>query len=113
MSGQIQFSGDALAQRVPLLGQFRDDLAGTLRPLMDIAECHWADGCEGDDELALQARGAVREVLGKYVLPSYAELGESVGIEGEKLDLVRKIGDNTEGSNSDVAGGWGSGGRHG
>lgn len=113
MSGQIEFSGDALAQRVPLLGQFREDLTSTLRPLLDIAECHWADGCDGDDELAHQARGAVREVLGKYVLPSYAELGESVGIEGEKLDVVRKIGENTEGTNSEVAGGWGSGGRHG
>jgi len=113
MSGRIEFSGDELARRVPLLGQFRDDLTGTLTPLMDIAACHWADGADSDDEQTVQARSAVRGVVGAYILPAYAELGGAVGVQGDKLDLVRKIGDNIEDGNGEVAGNWGAGGRHG
>lgn len=114
MSAQrIEFSGENLAQRVPLLGKFRDDLAETVDPLVDIAACRWAQNVPGDDEVTLQARAAVQDMMIKYVLPAYAQLGGSVGLQGEKLDLVRHVGDNTEAGNSEVAGGWEGGGRHG
>lgn len=105
---RIEFSGDDLAGRVPLLGQFRDDLKETVDPLLDIAACRWAEGVPGDDATTLQARAAVQEMLHKYVLPAYEALGESVGFQGEKLDLVRHIGENTEAGNSEAAGGWGA-----
>jgi hypothetical protein len=105
----IEFSGDDLARRVPLLGQFRDDLAGMIDPLADIVACRWADGVPDKDTTTLQARDAVRGVLAKYVTPAYGELGEAVGLQGDKLDLVRRIGDSTEAGNTDLAGGWGEG----
>ncbi|WP_432842800.1 hypothetical protein [Dactylosporangium sp. CA-092794] len=112
MSGRIEFSGDDLARRVPLLGQFQDDLTGTVTPLTDIAACRWADGADGDDELTIQARNAVHGVLTQYVLPAYVELGDAVGVQGDKLGIVHRIGENTEAGNGEAAGGWG-GGRHG
>ncbi|NBE80117.1 hypothetical protein [Micromonospora rubida] len=113
MSGSIEFSGDALAQRVPLLGQFRTDLENTLTPLVDIAACRWAAGAPADDEFTMQVREAVRKMMAEYVLPAYVQLGESVGLQGDKLDLVRRIGEQTESGNSEIAGGWGGGSRHG
>ncbi|WP_432990143.1 hypothetical protein [Dactylosporangium sp. CA-233914] len=112
MNVRIEFSGDDLARRVPLLGQFRDDLIGTLTPLTDIAACRWADGVDQDDEQTIQARNAVRGVLSQYILPSYVQLGDSVGVQGDKLDLVRKIGDNIESTNGEAVPDM-HGGRHG
>ncbi|MGW1062319.1 hypothetical protein [Micromonospora rubida] len=111
-ASSIEFSGDALAQRVPLLADFQGELGRFLGPLADIAMCRWADGAPADDEFTMEARAAVRKMLAEYVFPAYAQLGESVGLQGEKLDMVRRIGENTEASNTEVAGGWG-GGRHG
>jgi hypothetical protein len=108
----IEFSGDDLAARVPLLGQFRGHLIDTATPLVDISLCRWAGHPDGDDEITLQARNAVHGLLAKYVLPAYGLLGESVGLQGEKLGVVRNIGENTEDINGDAAGGW-DGGRHG
>ncbi len=108
----IEFAGDDLARRVPLLGQFRTDLKRTVDPLLDVAACHWADGVPGDDDVTLQAKAAISGMLDQYVLPVYALLADAVGFQGEKLHIVRQIGDNTEAGNSEAAGGWG-GGRHG
>jgi hypothetical protein len=108
----IEFSGDDLAIRVPLLGQFREHLIDTVTPLVDISLCRWAGHPDGDDEITLQASKAVHGLLTEYVLPAYGLLGESVGVQGEKLGVVGAIGQNTEDVNGDAAGGWG-GGRHG
>ncbi|GAB2922112.1 hypothetical protein GCM10027280_06670 [Micromonospora polyrhachis] len=110
-ASRIEFSGEALARRVPLLGQFQSDLEETVKTLVDIAACRWADDAPGDDKVTLQARKAVRDMLVKYVFPSYTALGGAVGLQGEKLDVVRRIGDNTEASNAEAAGGWGGGHR--
>jgi hypothetical protein len=110
MSEPITFSGDDLARRVPLLGQFREDLVSTITPLTDIAACRWANHATSDDEMTTQARGGVHGVLVKYILPSYVSLGGSVGVQGDKLDIVRQVGDSTEGTNNEVAGGWPGGG---
>jgi hypothetical protein len=106
---QIEFSGDDLTRRVPLLGQFCDDLIAVVTPLIDISQCQWA---EGDDEMTMQARATIFDLMTKYVLPAYSLLGEAVGMQGDKLGLVRLIGDQTEATNGQSAG-WTGGGRHG
>lgn len=111
MNGQISHSGDDLVRRVPLLGVFQDDLAAVLGPLADIAACRWAAGAPGDDRVTHGARAAVHGVVSGYVMPTYVGLGESVGLQADKLDVVRRIGDDTEAGNGELAGGWG-GGRH-
>jgi hypothetical protein len=112
MSDQpIEFSGDALAQRVPLLGAFQENLASIFEPLADVGACRWAEGAPKDDELTAQTLAAVRQMMGDYILPAYELLGEAVGLQGDKLDMVRRIGDNTEATTTEIAGGWG-GGRH-
>ncbi|WP_320065632.1 hypothetical protein [Micromonospora sp. RTGN7] len=114
MNGSIEFSGDALAQRVPLLTEFRQHLVDILEPLTDVVACRWADGAPANDEFTMAARENVRKMLVDYVLPAYLQLGESVGVQGEKLDVVRQVGENTEAGNAEVAGGWsGGGGRNG
>jgi hypothetical protein len=109
MTTPLSFDGDALANRVPLLGQFRDDLHDTIVPLSEIAACRWADGVPGDDDQSLQARANIKQMFEKYIMPAYQELGDAMGFQGEKLGLVRQIGENTENSNGEVAGGWGGG----
>lgn len=113
MSERISFNGDDLARRVPLLGTFQESLVATVTPLGDIAACRWADGAPESDELTAQAREAVRGMLADYVFPSYEVLGSAVGMQGGKLDAIHQIGDNTEATNGEVAGGWNDGGRHG
>ncbi|GAB3156683.1 hypothetical protein GCM10027290_54930 [Micromonospora sonneratiae] len=110
-TSRIEFSGDGLARRVPLLGQFQGHLMDTVSLLVDIAACRWADDVPEDDKVTLQAREAVHGMLMKYVLPAYGALGEVVGIQGEKLGIVHRIGENTEASNAEAAGGWGGGHR--
>lgn len=107
----IEFAGDDIARRVPLLAQFRSEMKRTVDPLLDIAACHWADGVPGDDDVTLQARAAIGGMLAQYILPVYGLLADAIGYQGEKLDIVRRIGDNTEAGNSEAAGAWG-GGKH-
>ncbi|SCL13138.1 hypothetical protein [Micromonospora inyonensis] len=103
MSGsRIEFNGDALAQQVPLVGQFKDHLIGTVDPVRQIAECRWAAGVPADDELSLQARAAVQQVLAGIVLAAYAKLAHAAGFQGEKLDLVRRVGENTEATGTEM-----------
>ncbi|BCL13671.1 hypothetical protein [Micromonospora sagamiensis] len=101
-SSRIEFNGDALAQRVPLLGQFKEHLINTVDPLREIAECRWADGVPGDDELSLQARAAVQKLLAGIVLMAYAKLAEAAGFQDEKVDLYRRVGENTEGTGAEL-----------
>ncbi|WP_416902604.1 hypothetical protein [Micromonospora echinospora] len=103
MSGsRVEFNGDALAQRVPLLGQFKDHLISTVDPVRQIAECRWAAGVPADDELSLQARAAVQQVLAGIVLAAYAKLAQAAGFQGEKVDLVRRVGENTEATGAEL-----------
>lgn len=108
---RIEFLGDELIRRVPLLAQFREDLIATVAPLLEIAECHWADGAH--DELTVQARGTLKQLLNAYVLPCYEVLGDAVGIDQlEKLEMYGQIGDLTEAVNGASAGAMSGGGKH-
>lgn len=115
MSGEnISFDGDDLIRRVPLLGQAQTDLEGVAEALFEIAACRWADGVPDDDKITLQARDSVHGMLTEYVFPSYGQCGGAFGFQGEKLGLFRRIGDNTEDTNTEAADfGGTSGGRHG
>ncbi|MGC4790552.1 hypothetical protein ACLQ22_22305 [Micromonospora sp. DT178] len=101
-TSRITFNGDALARQVPLVGQFKDHLIGTVDPVREIAECRWADGVPADDELSLQARAAVMGLLANIVLAAYAKLAEAAGFQGEKLNLYRRVGDNTEATGAEL-----------
>lgn len=103
----IQFDGEDLARRVPLLGQSQTDLESVAEALVEIAACRWADGVPNDDTTTLQARDAVHGMLAQYVFPAYGQCGAAFGFQGEKLGLFRRIGDNTEDTNTETAGGWG------
>ncbi|SCL29324.1 hypothetical protein GA0074692_2705 [Micromonospora pallida] len=97
MSGQrIEHHGDILLQNVPAVLQFKDHLIGTVDPVRQIAECRWAAGVPADDELSLQARAAVQQVIGVIVLAAYAKLAAAAGFQGEKLHNVFRVGENTE-----------------
>ncbi|MGC4807647.1 hypothetical protein [Micromonospora sp. DT233] len=109
----ISHDGDQLANQVPLLHAFQGLMIETIDMLMRIAECHWANGAPADDEFTMAARANIRKMFSDYVFPTYLMLGEAVGLQGDKLGLVKKIGENTEGGNTEMAGGWGEGGRHG
>ncbi|MEU5941632.1 hypothetical protein ABZ807_21150 [Micromonospora sp. NPDC047548] len=108
-ASRIEFSGDDLAQRVPLLAQFQEDLIKTVNPLVDIAACRWADDVPEDDEVTLQARAAVQGMLMKYVFPAFVELGDVTGIQHDKWDFVRRIADNTEAISDEMVGDLGGG----
>ncbi|MER7471460.1 hypothetical protein [Micromonospora sp. NPDC000018] len=76
--------------------QFKDHLIGTVDPLREIAECRWAADVPADDQLSLQARAAVQQLIAGIVFAAYAKLAESAGFQGEKLGHVFHIGENTE-----------------
>jgi hypothetical protein len=113
MSNRIDFSGDDLASRVPLLSEFRDTLMSVIDPLVDVAACRWADGAPPDDDITAQAKKGVSGMITTYLYPGYDVLGDSVGAQGTKMDLVRRIGDNIEDGNTETADWGGGGGRHG
>jgi hypothetical protein len=109
MGLSLNFDGDALAARVPLLGRFRDDLHDTIAFLSDIAACLWAEGVPADDAQSLQARDNIKQMFDQYIMPAYRELADALGFQGEKLGLVKQIGDHTEHANGEVATSWSSG----
>jgi hypothetical protein len=106
MTTPIVFNGDAVRLHVPLLEQFKVDLLGTVGPLGEVAACHWADGVPDGDTQSLQARDYVKQMFDQYIMPAYGQLGEAIGVQGDKLGLVGQIGDHTESSNAEVASGW-------
>ncbi|MFI7650732.1 hypothetical protein ACIBTZ_32365 [Micromonospora sp. NPDC049460] len=92
-----------MAQRVPLLRLFEEHLfAGTVDPILEIAACRWAAGVPADDELSLQAREAAQQLLGGIVLAAYVKLIEASGFQGDKVDLYRRVGENTEATVHDL-----------
>jgi hypothetical protein len=107
---QISFSGEEISRRVPLLAEFHEHLLELVNPMIEVAACRWADGV--DDEMSIQMRESVRKMVNGYILPVYAELGESLGFQGDKLSAFRRIGDQTEHNAAGAAGFTGGGGRH-
>ncbi|MEH1016719.1 hypothetical protein V6U90_26920 [Micromonospora sp. CPCC 206060] len=89
---EITFNGDALAQRVELLEDFRDELVRTVKPLNGIVECRWA----GEDEQSQQIRAILQNLLGNIVLGIFDDLANAAGFQGEKVGLNHRIGVNTE-----------------
>ncbi|MEO3779268.1 hypothetical protein ABGB16_20965 [Micromonospora sp. B11E3] len=94
----ITFNGDALAQRVGLLGDFRDELVGTIDVVKLLAEGRWA----GDDEQSQQFRAFVMHLLGDIVLGVFVQLGNGAGFQGEKLGVYHQVGENTEETVNDL-----------
>ncbi|GAA2217888.1 hypothetical protein ACFY2R_20355 [Micromonospora olivasterospora] len=94
----ISFNGDALAQRVPLLGEFKEELIGTIDPLMSVAECRWA----GEDEQSQAVRAIVMNLLGNQVLGILGLLANASGFQGEKLGLYHRNGVYTEDGSNDM-----------
>ena len=107
MSARIDFSGDDLAGRVPMFGEFKDTLMSVIDPLTDVAACRWADGVPADDHVTLQARDGVRGMITEYLYPGYGVLGESVGAQGDKMDKIIHDSDEIE-DDTTTASDWGS-----
>jgi hypothetical protein len=105
----IQHDGDAIARRVPQIITFRgevvsfgSDLSGTL------ADNRFAEGA--DDEVSLFAEDTFGQLMDSFG-QIYGEFGKAIGLQGNRLDVVRQIGDDTDGRATDHASGWdGSGG---
>jgi hypothetical protein len=109
----ISHHGDQLGNQVPALHEFRTIMNDDINTLMEIVECRWAKGAPASDEFTMAACATIRKMLIDNVFRTYLQLGEAVGLQGDKLNLVRRIGENTEGGNTELASGWGEGGRNG
>ncbi|MFG1954693.1 hypothetical protein [Micromonospora sp. NPDC048830] len=94
----ITFNGDVLAQRVGLLGDFRDELIGTIDLVKRLAEGLWA----GDDEQSQQFRAYVMHLYGDIVLGVFVQLGNGAGFQDEKLGIYHQVGENTEDTVNDL-----------
>jgi hypothetical protein len=111
--GLIRHDGDEIAQKVPLLSTFRQqvtDLGGELADT--IARNKFADGAK--DEVSRYAQKSFQQLMEAFG-EIYGALGEAVGLQGDRLSVVRRIGDTTEGESTEHAEGWSQspGGHHG
>ncbi|KQC35640.1 hypothetical protein UK82_25405 [Frankia sp. ACN1ag] len=110
--GVIRHDGDEIAQKVPALGAFRQhvtDLGGELADTL--GRNKFADGAK--DEVSLYAQETFQQLMDAFG-KIYGALGEAIGLQGDRLSVVRQIGDNTEGETTEQAGNWQSpGGHHG
>ncbi|MCM3920749.1 hypothetical protein ND748_03535 [Frankia sp. AiPs1] len=107
----ILHDGDEIAQKVPMLSTFRQqvtDLGGELADT--IARNNFAKGAK--DEVSLYAESSFQELMDAFG-KIYGALGEAVGLQGDRLSVVRQIGDTTEGETTEEAGWESPGGHHG
>ncbi|ONH62028.1 hypothetical protein CcI49_00905 [Frankia sp. CcI49] len=109
MSGEnITFDGDELANKVPILAEFRDDVVAFGKELADgIAQNNFA--ADAEDEASKLAYAMFRQVMQAFD-KIYGALGTAIGVQGDRLGIVRNIGEATEAGAADTAGNWSGGG---
>ncbi|EFC84681.1 hypothetical protein [Parafrankia sp. EUN1f] len=112
MSGeQIQFNGDELAEKVPMLADFREAFLAFGEELAEgIAQHNFAR--DAHDEVSKLSYAMFKQLM-KYFGKIYDALGEAVGVQGDRLEAVRTIGEATETDATHSAGGWSGGGARG
>ncbi|SNQ46310.1 conserved hypothetical protein [Frankia canadensis] len=109
MSGQeITQDGDAIAARVPAVHAFQDHLVTVGKLLHQAATTDFAG--DAKDEATLIAKATFTQIMDSFG-KVYGALGQAVGLQGDRLDAVRRIGDQTESAATQSAG-WDSGSRH-
>ncbi|MGF7239059.1 MAG: hypothetical protein ACQSGP_29510 [Frankia sp.] len=107
----IRHDGDEIAQKVPMLGTFREQVTSLAVELGDtLARNDFAAGAK--DQVSRYAESSFKQVMDAFG-QVYGALGQAVGLQGDRLGVVGKIGDATEGGATEQAGGWsGSPGSH-
>lgn len=110
---EILHDGDEIAQKVPMLSTFREQVTNLAIELSDtIGRNDFARGAK--DEVSQYAQSSFQQVMDAFG-QIYGALGQAIGLQGDRLAVVRQIGDATEGETTEQAGGWSgsSGGHHG
>ncbi|WP_261560618.1 hypothetical protein [Frankia tisae] len=105
-----------------LLEHDSDELARAVSPLlgyrgMVVTFGTWLDGVAGTDfvgdakdEPTLYAKLTFDKIMTAFG-KIYGALGQAIGLQGDRLDLVRHIGDQTEDGTTQTAEGWPGGHR--
>ncbi|MEX5636806.1 hypothetical protein [Parafrankia sp. FMc2] len=102
--------GDAIGEKVPALFSFQDALAlFALKLAETLARYPFATGVE--DEMSKTAGKTFEQLIDSFG-QIFGALGEAVGLQGDRLQVVRGIGEQTEGDATTQAGAWGGSGGH-
>ncbi|WP_018637224.1 hypothetical protein [Parafrankia elaeagni] len=109
MSGEpLWHDGDAIGEKVPALFSFQSALVlFGLKLTETLAEHPFAAGVE--DEMSETAGKTFKRLIDSFE-KIFGALGEAVGLQGDRLQVVRAIGEQTEGDATALGGSWGGSG---
>ncbi len=106
----IQHDGDAIASRVPALKALQGHYGDFGEWLVSVAGVDFVG--DAKDEATLYAKATFDKIMTAFG-KIYVGLGQAIGVQGDRLNLVRRIGDETEAGTSQHAGNWPGGGPRG
>jgi hypothetical protein len=102
--GLIEHDGDEIVKKVPALFDFNRDLQLLGDQLASVIGAY--PFAEGTNDPTLQAAQSTFQQLMDVFGQIYTALGDAVGLQGGRLNLVRQIGDDTEDGATASAGQW-------
>ncbi len=107
----ILHDGDEIAQKVPMLSTFRQMVIDFGNELAEaLGQNKFAEGAK--DEVSLYAQSSFQQLMDAFG-KIYGALGEAIGLQGDRLSVLRQIGDDTEGATTEQSSWPSSGGHHG
>ncbi|MCK9903745.1 hypothetical protein CC117_27375 [Parafrankia colletiae] len=102
--GTIRHDGDSIATKVPLLVAFQGDMVALAQFLdQTLGQYKFVDNPK--DELSKLAQMTFEQIMAAFG-QIYGALGEAVGLQGDRLNTVRGIGEGTEAGAAGHASGW-------
>ncbi len=104
----IRHDGDELANKVPALKAYRDEFVTFGTWLGRVAGTDFVG--DAKDDATLYAKSTFDKIMTAFS-KVYGALGQAIGLQGDRLELVRRIGDDTEDGASKTAEGWPGGHR--
>ncbi|CAO5147312.1 ESX-1 secretion-associated protein [Frankia sp. AiPs1] len=102
----IRQDGDEIAAKVPAIKTLQGDYGTFGTWLARIAGVDFAG--DAKDEATLYAKATFHQIMTAFG-KIYTSLGTAIGVQGDRLDAVRQIGDQTESGASSHASGWSGG----